>query len=80
MAHNCKRVQSGHKMCPEHMLTKEGLRYRFKKQMSDILTLEELTEWYELMQATMLPSDKLIPLDDRPIEVIEKIARGEVTF
>jgi hypothetical protein len=67
-------------MCPEHMLTKEGLRYRFKKQMSDILTLEELTEWYELMQATMLPSDKLIPLDDRPNEVIEKIARGEVTF
>jgi hypothetical protein len=79
MAHNCTRVQKGHEVCPEHMLTKDGLRYRFRKQMQDIISLEELTEWHELMQATMLPADKQIPLDDRPHSFIERIARGGVT-
>jgi len=78
MAHKCKRVQTGHQVCPEHMLTKEGLRYRFKKQMSDVLSLDELTEWHELMKATMLPSDRFIPLDDRPADYINKIAKGGV--
>jgi hypothetical protein len=78
MAHNCPRVQKGHDVCPEHMLTKDGLRYRFKKQMSDVISLEELTEWHDLMLATMLPSTKDIPLDDRPHDYIEKIAKGGV--
>lgn len=79
MAHKCKRIQSGHKLCPEHMLTREGLRYRFRKQMSDILTIEELTQWHELMEATMLPADRKLTLDDRPADYIDRIARGEVT-
>jgi len=78
MAHQCKRPQSGHQICAEHMLTKEGLRYRFRKQMQDTFTVEELTDLYELMQATMLPADKSIPLDDRPQALIERIARGGV--
>lgn len=78
MAHNCKRVQSGHQVCPEHMLTKEGLRYRFKKQMSETIPMEELTEWHELMSVAMLPRDKVIPLDDRPHWYIERIAKGGV--
>lgn len=72
--HNCKRVQQGHTICAEHMLTKDGLRYRFKKQISDVITLEELETWRDLMIATMLPSDKSIPLDDRPQNYIDKVA------
>lgn len=78
MAHQCKRPQSGHQVCAEHMLTKDGLRYRFRKQMQDTFTVEELTDLYELMQATMLPADKVIPLDDRPQSLIERIAKGGV--
>ena len=79
MAHNCKHVQSGHQICAEHMLTKDSLRYRFRKQMSDVITVEELTEWHELMLATMLPADKIIPLDDRPHAYIDKISKGGVS-
>lgn len=79
MAHNCKRKQPGHQVCHEHILTKDGLRYRFKKQLSDVITIEELTEWFELAQNTMLPADKVVPLDDRPQWYIDKIAKGEVT-
>lgn len=78
MAHSCKRVQPGHQVCAEHMLTKDGLRYRFRKQMKDVISIEELTEWHELMEATMLPADSIIPLDDRPHSLIEKIAKGGV--
>jgi len=78
MAHKCKRPQSGHQVCAEHMLTKDGLRYRFKKQMRDTFAVEELVEMQELMNATMLPADKSIPLDDRPHSLIERIARGGV--
>ncbi len=78
MAHNCKKTQSGHQVCADHMLSKDGLRYRFRKQMQDTFTIEELTELYELMKATMLPADKVIPLDDRPHVMIERIARGGV--
>jgi len=78
MAHKCKRNQQGHQVCAEHMLTKDGLRYRFRKQMQDTFTLEELTEFKELMEATMLPSDKIIPLDDRPQATIDRVARGGV--
>jgi hypothetical protein len=78
MAHNCKRPQSGHQVCAEHMLTKDGLRYRFKKQMQEVFTLEELSEFYELMKATMLPADRAIPLDDRPQTLIDRIAKGGV--
>jgi len=78
MAHKCKRVQSGHQVCPEHMLTRNGLRYRFRKQMEDTIPLEELQEWHELMKATMLPANEEIPLDDRPHTLIERIAKGGV--
>lgn len=78
MAHNCKRTQSGHQVCAEHMLTKEGLRYRFKKQMQDTFSLEELMELRDLMNATMLPADQSVPLDDRPHSLIERIAKGGV--
>ena len=78
MAHNCKRPQSGHQICAEHMLTKDGLRYRFKKQMQDTFELDELQELFEMMKHTMLPADKTIPLDDRPHSLIERIARGGV--
>jgi len=79
MAHNCKRNQQGHNVCAEHMLTKESLRNRFRKQMQDVITIEELTDWHELMLATMLPLEKgTIPLDDRPQKVIDFIARGGV--
>jgi hypothetical protein len=78
MAHNCKYVQTGHQVCAEHMLTRDSLRYRFRKQMSDIISIEELTEWHELMTATMLPADKVIPLDDRPQSTIDFIAKGGV--
>lgn len=80
MAHKCKRVQSGHQVCAEHMLTKDGLRYRFRKQMQTIIPLEELQEWHELMNATMLPMDNSIPLDDRPQALIDRIARGGVAY
>lgn len=79
MAHNCKHVQSGHHVCPEHMLTKEGLRYRFRKQMQDVIPIEELTQWFNIMTASMLPADRIIPLDDRPAEYIEFISRGGVS-
>jgi hypothetical protein len=79
VAHKCKRVQTGHQVCPEHMLTRDGLRYRFRKQMEDVIPFEELMEWHEMMQATMLPADKsFVPLDDRPHTYIEKIAKGGV--
>ena len=79
MAHKCKRTQTGHQVCAEHMLTKDGLRYRFKRQMQDTFTVEELTELHELMKATMLPSDpSFIPLDDRPQALIDRIAKGGV--
>lgn len=79
MAHKCKRIQPGHQVCPEHMLSRNGLRYRFRKQMEDVVSLEELQEWHELMTATMLPkNDNEVPLDDRPHSYIERIARGEV--
>lgn len=78
MAHHCKRVQQGHQVCPEHMLTKDGLRYRFRKQMEDVIPIEELTEWHELMTVAMLPKDKIIPLDDRPSDYIDRISKGGV--
>lgn len=78
MAHNCKKPQSGHQVCAEHMLTKDGLRYRFRKQMQETFEIEELVEMHELMKATMLPADESIPLDDRPQALIERIARGGV--
>lgn len=78
MAHKCKRPQSGHQVCAEHMLTKDGLRYRFRKQMQDTFTVDELTELHEMMQKTMLPADNAIALDDRPHSLIERIAKGGV--
>jgi hypothetical protein len=60
------------------MLTKDGLRYRFRKQMLATFTPEELSELQELMTATMLPADKIRPLDDMPHALIERIARGGV--
>lgn len=79
MAHKCTRTQPGHQVCPEHMLTRNGLRYRFRKQMEDVIPLEELQEWHDLMKATMLDSDpKIVPLDDRPHSLIERIAKGGV--
>jgi hypothetical protein len=78
MAHNCKNVQYGHQVCPEHMLTKDGLRYRFRKQMEDVIPMDELNAWHELMTMTMLPKDKTIPLDDRPQILIDRIAKGGV--
>lgn len=78
MAHNCKRVQSGHQVCAEHMLTKDGLRYRFKKQMQEVIPFDELISWKELMDATMLPADSKVPLDDQPHSLIERIAKGGV--
>lgn len=78
MAHHCKRVQQGHQVCSEHMLTKDGLRYRFRKQMEDVIPIEELTDWHELMTVAMLPKDKTIPLDDRPHDYIERISKGGV--
>jgi hypothetical protein len=80
MAHKCKRVQSGHQVCADHMLTRDGLRYRFRKLMQDVLPIEELQEWHELMTASMLPADDIIPLDDRPHALIERIARGGVAY
>lgn len=80
MAHKCKRVQAGHQVCAEHMLTKDGLRYRFRKYMQTVIPLEELQEWHDLMTATMLPMDNTIPLDDRPQELIDRIARGGVAY
>jgi hypothetical protein len=78
MAHKCKRPQSGHQVCAEHMLTKDGLRYRFRKQMQDTFSLEELAEFFKMMNSTMLPADNSIPLDDRPHTLIERIAKGGV--
>lgn len=78
MAHKCKRVQTGHQVCAEHMLTKDGLRYRFRKQMQDVISYEELLAWKELMDATMLPADNSTPLDDQPHSLIERIAKGGV--
>ena len=78
MAHKCKRPQSGHQVCAEHMLTKDGLRYRFRKQMQDTFSVEELVELHDLMKATMLPADNIRPLDDQPHNLIERIARGGV--
>ena len=79
MAHKCKYVQQGHKVCAEHMLTKESLRSRFRKQMQDVISMEELTGWHELMTATMLPVVRgVIPLDDRPQHVIDQVAKGGV--
>jgi hypothetical protein len=78
MAHKCKRPQLGHQVCAEHMLTKDGLRYRFKKQMQDTFEIEELQELYDLMRATMLPADKVLPLDDNPQWMIDRIAKGGV--
>jgi hypothetical protein len=46
--------------------------------MQDTFTLEELLEFQEMMKHTMLPADKVIPLDDRPQTLIERIARGGV--
>jgi len=46
--------------------------------MRDTFTVEELVEMQELMNATMLPADKSIPLDDRPHTLIERIAKGGV--
>jgi hypothetical protein len=77
MAHNCTHVQSGHQVCAEHMLTKEGLRYRFRKQMQDTIPLDELTVWYEIMTASMLPVEKgAIQLDDRMQGYIDTVAKG----
>lgn len=79
MAHKCKRIQPGHQVCPEHMLSRNGLRYRFRKQMEDVIPLEELQEWHELMKATMLPViDNEIPLDDKPQAFIDRIANKGV--
>lgn len=77
MAHNCKRVQNGRTVCDIHLLTKDGLRYRFKKQIQGAIDPDQLAEWKELMQATMLPKeDSVTPLDDRSQSVIEKVAKG----
>jgi hypothetical protein len=78
MAHRCPHIQAGSDTCAEHMLAKEGLRYRFRKQLEDTMDLEELVAWHELMTASMLPSDRRVPLDDRPQWYIEKVAKGGV--
>jgi hypothetical protein len=79
MAHSCKYIQPGRDSCPEHLLGRDGIRYRFRKQMEDVLTYEEINTWHELMLATMLPSDKIMPLDDRPASYITQIAEGGVS-
>ena len=79
MAHNCKHPQAGKDVCPEHILTKEGIRFRFKKQMKDTINQQEIKEWYQTMFHSMLPIDNSVPLDDRPHWYIEKIAKGGVT-
>lgn len=76
MAHNCVNKQPGHKVCAEHMLTKEGIRFRFRRQMQETLEIEELQSWHELMQATMLPRDRALPLDDRPQSYIDRVTKG----
>lgn len=78
MAHNCVRKQQGHKQCAEHMLSKDGIRYRFSRQLRDVIDMDQLQQWHELMLATMLPrssSDRL-PLDDRPQSFIDRVAKG----
>jgi hypothetical protein len=46
--------------------------------MEDVIPLDELMEWHELMKMTMLPVDGTIPLDDKPHSLIERIAKGGV--
>lgn len=76
VAHNCVYKQTGHKQCAEHSLTKEGVRYRFRRQMQDTIDIDQLRDWHELMTATMLPRDKALPLDDRPQAYIDAVAKG----
>ncbi len=78
MAHNCKRVQYGQKACAEHILTRQGLNYRFRKQMEAVLDLEELVAWHELMKSSMLDADDSTPLDDRPQWYIDQVSKGVV--
>lgn len=78
MAHQCKRVQHGQKACAEHILTRQGLNYRFRKQMEAVFDLEELVDFHNTMKASMLPADGTTPLDDRPQWYIDQVARGEV--
>lgn len=76
MAHNCTYKQPGHKQCAEHTLSKDGVRYRFRRQMQDTVNIDQLREWHELMCATMLPKDHYLPLDDRPQTYIDRVAKG----
>jgi hypothetical protein len=73
MAFKCVYKQPGHKVCAEHMLTKDGVRFRFRRQMQDVLSIDELRTWHEIMLATMLPGDKVLPLDDRPQSFIDRV-------
>ncbi len=76
MAHKCKHNQAGKDSCAEHILTKEGVRFRFKAQMIDVIGMDQISEWHDLMLATMLPSTKGVPLDDRPQWYIDKVSNG----
>ncbi len=78
MAHNCKRTQHGQDVCAEHILTRQGLNYRFRKQMQAAFDMSELTAFYETMRASMLPADTGTPLDDRPQWYIDQVAKGWV--
>jgi hypothetical protein len=78
MNHGCKNKVQGNAVCAEHMLTRDGLRYRFRKQMEAVFPLEELIAMHELMMATMLETEKgVIPLDDRPAKYINQFTRGK---
>lgn len=76
MTHNCTYKQPGHKVCAEHSLSKDGIRYRFRRQLQDTVDIDQLRQWHELMSVTMLPRDKTLPLDDRPQSFIDMVAKG----
>lgn len=78
MAHNCTKKQAGHKQCAEHSLSRDGIRYRFSRQLRDTVNVDELWKWHEMMLATMLPRDpkQPLPLDDRPQAYIDHVTKG----
>ncbi len=63
-------------MCAEHSLSRDGIRYRFRRQLEDTIDIDQLRVWHELMLATMLPRDKSLPLDDRSQSFIDNETKG----
>lgn len=76
MAHHCTNKRAGHKQCAEHMLSKQEIRIRFRRQLRDVIGIDQLQSWHELMLSSMLPGDTILPLDDRPHGYIERITKG----